>query len=166
MHELLNPTEPVFWVLVSFIGFMGLLAYLGVPKFIGKALDDRADGIRQELDEARKLREDAQKLLADYQAKARDAENEAKAIIEQAKREAEALSAESQRALAESLERRSKLAEEKIARAEAQALSEVRAAAVDTAISAAEKLLAGRVGGSTGTSLIDEAIKDLRGKLN
>ena len=105
MHELLDPSEPVFWVLVAFIGFMALLAYLGVPALIGKALDARAEGIRKELDEAHKLREDAQRLLADYQAKARDAENEARAIIEQAKREAEAMAAESSKALAESLER-------------------------------------------------------------
>ena len=51
---------------------------------IGKALDDRADAIRKELDEARRLREEAQDLLADYKQKQRRAEDEAKAIVEQA----------------------------------------------------------------------------------
>lgn len=163
---MLDPNNPYFWVLVSFLAFMALLIWYGVPAVIGKALDDRADAIRKELDEARRLREEAQALLADYQAKARDAENEAKAIIEQAKREAEALAAESNKSLAESLERRSKLAEEKIARAEAQALTEVRSTAVTAAMAAAEKILVGRVTGATGGTLIDQAIKDLKGKLN
>ena len=51
-----DPHDALFWVLLSFIGFMALLAYYGVPRLIGKALDDRAEGIRKELDEARRLR--------------------------------------------------------------------------------------------------------------
>lgn len=164
--QLFDPNEPLFWVLLSFIGFMALLAYFGVPALIGKTLDQRADGIRKELDEARKLREDAQALLADYQNKARQAENEARSIIEQAKLEAEALSTEARKALGENLERRTKMAEEKIARAEAQAVSEVRATAVGSAMAAAEKLLQERVPGSTSNTLIGDAIRGLKGTLN
>ncbi len=166
MHDLFDPSSTTFWVLVSFVLFMAMLMYYGVPALIGKALDARADAIRKELDDARKLREEAQALLADYQSKARDAENEAKSIIDAAKREAETLAVESRKALAESLERRSKMAEDKIARAEAQAISEVRAAAVGSALAAAEKLLQARVPGATGDGLINEAIAGLKGKLN
>ena len=126
-----NPHNPEFWVMVAFFCFMGLLVYMKVPALLTKGLDDRAEAIRKELDEARRLREEAQQLLADYQKKAREAESEAKAMIDQARIEAEALAQESRRALTESLERRTKQAEDKIARAEAQALGEVRAAAVD-----------------------------------
>ena len=164
--QMLDPSEPLFWVFLSFIGFMALLAKFGVPALIGKTLDQRADSIRKELDEARKLREDAQALLADYQTKAREAENEARSIIEQAKLEAQALATESRKALGESLERRTKMAEEKIARAEAQAVSEVRATAVGSAMLAAEKLLQARVPGTTGDALISEAIRGLKGTLN
>jgi F-type H+-transporting ATPase subunit b len=163
---MLDPSNPLFWVLVAFLTFVALVIYYKVPAIIGKMLDDRADGIRKELDEARKLREDAQALLADYQRKAREAESEARSIIDQAKREAEALAVDARKALAESVERRSKIAEEKIARAETQALSEVRATAVDTAISAAHELLKTRAGGSVGDGLISQSITDLRGKLN
>ena len=163
---LTDPHDPLFWVLVAFLIFVGLVIYYKVPAIIGNALDARADAIRKELDDARKLREEAQALLADYQRKSREAEGEARSIIDQAKREAEALAIETKKALAESIERRGKLAEEKIARAEAQALSEVRATAVDTALAAAERLLKTRVTGSTSDNLIDQSIKDLRGKLN
>ncbi len=161
-----DPSNPLFWVLVAFLTFVALVIYYKVPAIIGKMLDDRADAIRKELDEARKLREDAQALLADYQRKAREAESEARSIIDQAKREAEALAVDARKSLAESVERRSKIAEEKIARAEAQALSEVRATAVDTAISAANELLKTRASGSVGDTLITQSINDLRGKLN
>ena len=163
---LTNPHDPLFWVLVAFLIFVGALLYYGVPAMVGKMLDERADGIRRELDEARKLREQAQALLADYQRKSREAENEAKSIIDQAKREAEAMASETKKNLVESIERRTKQAEDKIARAEAQAISEVRATAVNTALAAAEKMLAARVPGQVGDNLIDQSIKDLKGKLN
>ncbi len=159
-------STPDFWVAVAFLTFIGALIYFGVPGMIGKALDDRADAIRKELDEARRLREEAQNLLADYQRKAREAEEEAKVIVDQAKREAEAVAAETRKALEESVARRAKQAEEKIARAEAQALGEVRGAAVETAMAAAEKIIQDRVSGGQSDQLIDQSIQDLRGKLN
>ena len=161
-----DPHDPKFWVMIAFLLFMALLVFYKVPSLIGKILDDRAEAIRKELDEARRLREEAQQLLADYQRKAREADEEAKTIIQQAKREAEALAAETRKGLADSLERRAKLAEDKIARAEAQAQAEVRGAAVDAALAAAEKILKIRVAGSTAAGLIDESIRDLKGRLN
>ena len=161
-----DPNNPLFWVLVAFLVFVGIVIYVGVPSMIGKLLDDRADAIRRELDEARKLREEAQTLLADYQRKAREAETEAQSIIEQAKREAEALAADSRKSMLESLDRRTKLAEEKITRAQSQALSEVRATAVETAIEAAHNILKTRATGNVSDTLISQSISDLRGKLN
>lgn len=163
---LFDPADPVFWVMIAFFAFIGLLIYYRVPGMIGKALDARADAIRNELDEARRLRDEAQALLADYQRKSREAENEAQAILEQAKRESEALAAETRRNLTESVERRTKLAEDKIARAEAQAVSEVRASAVENAIAAAEKILKNRATGETASALIESSIRDLDSKLN
>lgn len=163
---LFDYSDPVFWVMIAFVLFLGLLIYKGVPGMIGKALDKRAEAIRNELDEARRLRDEAQALLNDYQRKARQAEDEAKSILEQAKRESEALAAETRRSLTESVERRTRLAEEKIARAEAQALADVRASAVDNAIAAAEKILKARAVGATAEALIEKSIRDLGGKLN
>jgi F-type H+-transporting ATPase subunit b len=158
--------NPEYWVLIAFLIFLGICWKAGVPGQIAKALDGRATAIRNELDEARRLREEAQTLLADYQRKQREAEGEAKSIIDQAKREAEAMAADTRKSLAEALERRTKLAEDKIARAEALAISEVRSSAVDTAMAAAHKILAGKTAGATGATLIDDAIRDLKGKLN
>mgnify|MGYP000940141089 CR=1 FL=1 len=163
---MLNPANAEFWVLVGFLAFIGILLYVKVPSLIGKSLDARAEGIRKELDEARRLREEAQELLADYQRKSREAEQEAKDIVAQAKREAESLAAEPRRSLAEQVERRTKLAEDKIKRAETQALTEVRATAVDVALAAAEKLVRVEVAGESGKALIEQSIRDLKSKLN
>ena len=158
--------NPEYWVLVAFLIFVGLLWRAGVPGMIGKSLDGRSQAIRNELDAARRLREEAQALLAEYQKKQRDAETEAKAIVDAAKREAEAMAAETVKTLTEQLQRRTKLAEDKIARAEAQAISEVRATAVDGALAASAKILAAKSVGATAAHLVDASIADLRSKLN
>src|SRR5204863_272172 len=69
--------EAEFWVAVAFVIFVGILIYVGVPKMLTNALDDRAKRVRTELDEARRLKEEAQKLLAEYRAKQRQADQEA-----------------------------------------------------------------------------------------
>jgi F-type H+-transporting ATPase subunit b len=80
--------DPEFWVLVAFV-IVVVVGFIKLGPGIGKALDDRAERIKSELDEARRLREDAQKTLAEYQRKQRDALKEAEAIIAHAKAEAE-----------------------------------------------------------------------------
>jgi F-type H+-transporting ATPase subunit b len=155
-----------FWVAVAFVAFLAILVYYKVPKLIAKALDDRADAIRKELDEARRLREEAQTLLADYQKRHRNVGQEAEAIVDLARREADAFAHETRASLKDALERRTKLAEDKIARAEAQAVDEVRASAIDVAVAAAERILREKMAGSGGAALIDQSIRDLKGRLN
>ena len=68
--------DATFWALVGLVIFLGLIIYLKVPAMVTKSLDDRSEGIRDELEEARKLREEAQSLLADYETKRREAEKD------------------------------------------------------------------------------------------
>ncbi|MGI9481389.1 MAG: F0F1 ATP synthase subunit B [Hyphomicrobiales bacterium] len=159
-------STPDFWVGVSFLLFIALLIWKKVPAMITNALDERAERISAELEEAKKLREEAQALLADYQRKKTEAEKEAEAIVAQAKSEAEAYSVEARKKLAESLERRTQMAEQKIAQAETAAMKEVRAVASELAIDAAGKIIAGEVKGAKATSLIDESIAAVKNKLN
>ena len=155
-----------FWVTLAFVILVIAALYFKFPAMITKALDKRADNIRKELDEARRLREEAQQILADYKRKQNEAEQEAQSIIEQAKSEAANMREEARKALDASIARRARLAEEKIARAEAQAISDVRSAAVDAALGAAEKILVAKTSGATGKELIDQGIADLKGKFN
>jgi F-type H+-transporting ATPase subunit b len=155
-----------FWALVSLVLFFALIIYLKVPGTLAKSLDNRAKAIRDELDQAKRLREEAQELLAEYQRKAREAEAEAEEIVDQARREADALSAEAQKRLEDYVAGRTRLAEQKISQAEAQALQEVRALSADVAIAAAEKILLQRVKGEAGEQLIARSIGDVKAKLN
>jgi F-type H+-transporting ATPase subunit b len=155
-----------FWVAISFVVFVLILLYYRVPKLIAKALDDRAEAIRRELDEARRLREEAHSLLADYQRKHRNVGQETDMIVAAARREAEELAQETRANLKEALERRTRMAEEKIGRAEAQAVDEVRAAAIDVAVAAAEKILREKMAGGGDAALVDQSIRELRGRLN
>jgi F-type H+-transporting ATPase subunit b len=155
-----------FWVAIAFGVFVLILIYLKVPKLIAKSLDDRAEAIRKELDEARRLREEAQNLLADYQKKHRNVGQEAQSILELARKEAEAFGQETRAGLKDLLERRTQQAEDKIARAEAQAVDEVRGAAIELAVSAAEKILREKAAGAGGASLVDQSIRELKGRLN
>jgi F-type H+-transporting ATPase subunit b len=158
--------EPEFWVAISFFIFVGVLLYLGVHKKLAAALDARAATIAKELDEAKRLREEAEKVLADYKRKQGDAVKEAEAIVSLAAKEAEILAAETRRSMNEHFERRMKLAEDKIARAEAEALREVRAAAADAAVAAAQSLIAKSLTPETADKLVKQGIDALKGKLN
>lgn len=157
--------NPEFWVGVAFLGFLALLMYYKVPGLIAKALDDRADALRKEIEEARKLRDEAANLLADYKRRMADAQKEADAIVDRAKQEAAALAAESRTSLAEMLARRTKLAEDKISRAEAQATADVRAAAIEAAVGASHGVIASRLNGDAGHALVNKSIGDIKGKL-
>lgn len=154
--------DTTFWVAVSFVLFIALLVYYHVPRKIIRALDKRAENIQQELAEARRLREEAQSILADYQRKQRDAEKEAKDIVAQAEREAQAYAQETRRQFDEMLERRTRMADEKIARAEAQAVAEVRSRAVDASIEAAERIIAERLDGDKARALINQSLEQVK----
>lgn len=158
--------DPTFWVGVGFVIFLGVVVYFKVPSMIAMALDERSQRIKSELEEARRLREEAQALLAEYQRKQHEAQKEADDIVAQAREDAEAYAREARAKLAESLERRQRLAEEKIARAEADAVNEVRARAAEIAVAAAGRLIAEGLPDAKAKSLIDDGVEAVRDKLN
>jgi F-type H+-transporting ATPase subunit b len=155
-----------FWVAVAFVLFIGVLAYFQVHKLIVKGIDDRRDLIKAELNEARRLKEEAQALLAQYQEKQHAAEQEAAAIVAGAQAEAERLALEAKAKMEDFVARRTKMAESKIAQAEAQALADVRSAAAEAAVAAAETILTRTVKGKVAEDLIAKGIDDVKRKLN
>jgi F-type H+-transporting ATPase subunit b len=152
--------DPEFWILVSAAALLCVL-WKPLKRSLLGALDARAERIGAELDEAKKLREEAERALADYQKKERDAIAEAEAILAHARAEAERGAEQAARGLEEALLRRRRLAEERIAQAEARAVSEIRAVAVDLAIAAAREMMVRSLGEARGAALIDGAIAAL-----
>jgi F-type H+-transporting ATPase subunit b len=158
--------DPETWVAIAFIILMGVFAWLGVHRTVLTALDHRADRIKGELDDARRLKEEAAKVLAEYKAKRATAEREADEIVSNAKAEAERIAADAKTKMEDFVARRTKTAESKIALAEAQAVADVRAAAADAAVQAASTILSQSVKGSLADDLLAKGIAEVRQKLN
>jgi len=141
--------DPEFWVLLAVAIFL-VVVWKPMRRAVVGALDSRAERIRQELDAAHNLRESS----------------DAQAIIARAKEEAERIAAQSLHDLDEALRRRQQLAEQRIAQEEAKAVAEIRAVAVDAAISAARRVIATSLDERGGAALIDDAIAALPRQLH
>lgn len=154
-----------FWIALAFVIFVAAV-YRPVGRMISAALDARGAKIREELDEAVRLREEAQALLAQYERQQSEAAAEAERILAHAGDEAARQAEKAAEALEAALERRKQQALDRIARAEEEALAEVRGAAVDIAVGATRKLLADRLDAKRRAALIDEAIAELDKQLH
>ncbi|WP_417279797.1 F0F1 ATP synthase subunit B [Celeribacter sp.] len=155
-----------FVVLLGFLVFIGILLWKKVPSMIGGMLDQRAAGIKSELDEARALREEAQSILASYERKQREVQEQADAIVAQAKKDAEAAAVKAKEDLKSSIARRLAAAEEQIGAAEAAAIREVRNTAITVAVAAATDVIAKNMSAADANALIDTSIAEVGDKLH
>ena len=155
-----------FIVTLGFILFILVLFYFKVPGMIGKMLDQRAEGIKNELDEARALRDEAQAILASYERKHKEVQEQADRIVEAARKDAEAAAAQAKEDLAKSVARRLAAAEDQITSAQSAAERDVRDAAVSIAINAARDVIAKQLTAAEANKLIDAAISDVETKLH
>jgi F-type H+-transporting ATPase subunit b len=157
--------HPTFWVAVAFVLFFVLFGKK-MGGVIAVMLDDRSAAIANQIEEATRLREEAQDMLASYEKKQHEALKEAESIVAAAKDEAERLAAEAAKQLDNNLKRSEQMAADRIAQAQAQAIAEVKAMAVDIAMDAAKRILTSDISATKANALIDESIKGLDGKLN
>lgn len=132
------------WIAVSFLIFFALFAKFVWPK-IAKSLDDRSDKIRDQLEQASRLRAEAEALLASYQAKQQEMLKEAETIIAHAQRDAAELQARAAEDLKQALDRRAQQAKEKIARAETEAVAHIRTRIIESATETARGLVASKL---------------------
>jgi F-type H+-transporting ATPase subunit b len=153
--------DPTFWVLISFTFFIATLVFLKLPAMVGRMLDERSEGIANQVAEARKLREEAQTLLASYERQQHDAVGEAQEILDHAKVEAERAAADAKIAMEETIARREALAQDKITQAEATAVKEVRDVAVEVAVATARILVAENLQADQADALVDKSIDEL-----
>jgi F-type H+-transporting ATPase subunit b len=156
--------DATFIAFVAFALFFALIIFLKVPGMILSSLDTRSQAIAKELHDARRLREEAEALLASYEAKRAAAEADAKAIVDHAKEQAAAVVEETRAAMADAMKRREMQAEDRIAQAETKATDEVRAAAADAAIAAAERMIRERMNDTTQSALVAEGASELKRK--
>ena len=81
--------DATFWVAVSFLIFVGLLFYLKVPQKIGRSLDESIKKIKEEIDNAEKLKDEAKNILSEYESKVSKSKQEIKNLIQKAEKQAE-----------------------------------------------------------------------------
>ena len=129
-----------------------------MPQKLASLLDARADRIRQELEDARKLREEAQTLLARFERQQKEVSGQADAIVAHAKADAERAAEEAKANLKQTIARRMRAAEEQIASAEANAVKEVKDRAVEIAVAAAREVIARHMTEERNDRLVNEAI--------
>ena len=163
--EFWNLGNPELWVGVGFIAFLLILWFAGAFKTAGAALDAKAKTIQTDLDEAARIRAEAEALLADIQKQREESEAQAKAMLASAEEQARLLAADAKARLEESIAIRTRLAERKIAAAEAEAAAQVKAAAIDLAAKAAETVLANQLATQGADPLVDRGIAQLAEKL-
>jgi len=133
--------DATFWVMVSFFLFIGLLIYFQIPQKIKSSLDENIGGIKNQIDEADKLKEDAKNILTEHEKKISNSKAEVELLINKANEEAEKNVIKTNQNFHNLMDNRKKNAEERIKQLKNQALKDIKNTSVKIAIESVEKLL-------------------------
>jgi F-type H+-transporting ATPase subunit b len=167
-HEEAEPTfhgvTPPMFIALAMLFVIAVLIWKKVPGAIGRALDSKIALIRDQLAEAESLRKEAEALKAEYEARAKSGDKDRKALLERARHEAEEIVAKAKIDAEALIERRTRMAEDKIAAEERTAVEQLRAAAAEAAARAAARLIAERHDDKSDAKLVDQAIKEIAGR--
>ncbi|WP_454598792.1 F0F1 ATP synthase subunit B family protein [Qipengyuania sp. SM2507] len=162
VEPMLLGLAPYQWVSIAMLVLL-LIAFFGakVHKTIGGGLDSRIAAIRDQLDEAKKLRAEAEALRDEYAAKIADAQKDAEAMLANARTEADAVMQRAEEDSADMVVRRQRMAEDKIAAAEREAIEDVRNRAARAATAASRTLIAEKHDAAKDRELANEIISGL-----
>ena len=133
--------DATFWVTISFIIFLGVLIYFKVPQKIKEVLDQNILNIKNQINEAEKLKEDAKNILIEHEKKISNSKNEVQKMINKANDEAEKNVIKSNEEFNKIMENRKRNAEERIKQLKNQAVKDIKNTSVKIALESAEKLI-------------------------
>ena len=133
--------DATFWVTISFFIFLGILVYFKVPQKIKETLEQNISNIKNQVNEAEKLKEDAKNILIEHEKKVSNSKNEVKEMINKANEEAEKNIVRVNKEFHNLMENRKKNAEERIRQLKNQAEKDIKNASVKIAIQTVEKLI-------------------------
>ena len=133
--------DATFWVAVSFFIFFGGLVYLKVPQKVNNLLDEKIKLIRNEIDEAEKLKNESKNLLSDYENKIDASKKETKEIISLAKKQSEKVIIEKTNKFHQDMDLKKKNAEQKIIQLKEEALQDIKKASVKISIESVGNLI-------------------------
>ncbi len=132
--------DATFWVTVSFFIFLGILIYFKIPQKVKETLEQNISNIKNQINEAEKLKEDAKNILTEHEKKISNSRNEVKEMINKASEEAEKNVIKANQEFHKAIEIRKKNAEERIRQLKNQAEKDIKNASVKIAIESVEKL--------------------------
>ena len=133
--------DATFWVTISFFIFLGILIYFKIPQKIKNLLDQNILTIRNQVNEAEKLKEDAKNILIEHEKKISNSKKEVQNMIDKANEEAEKNVIRVNQEFYRVMENRKKNAEEKIKQLKNQATKDIKNASVKIALESVEKLI-------------------------
>jgi F-type H+-transporting ATPase subunit b len=159
-NQLLPATNELIWGAIGFLVVFFFLWRLGLPA-IKKAMDDRTERIRNDLDQAERQRTEADTLLSEYRAQLADAKNESARIIEEARQQADALKRDQEARLQSELADLRARATADIDSAKAQAISDLRGEVAQLAIGAAEIVVGRNLDQAAQVQLVEDYINQV-----
>ena len=133
--------DAAFWVTVSFFIFLAGLIYLKVPQKVGGLLDEKIKQIKNELDEAEKLKNESKNLLSNYENKIDESKKETKEIINYSKKQSEKIIIEKTNKFHQDMDLKKKNVEQKISQLKEDALQDIKKASVKISIEAVTSLV-------------------------
>ena len=146
------------------LGIFLLLAGRPIYRIITNSLDARAQKIADELKNARELKKQAETLLASVENEAKKAEDTAKEIIVNAKEQAKMIAVESEEKLQAEIDRKIKIADERISIAEKSALNQIKKEAVNIAIDTTRDTIQKKMDTKMSDRLIKNALDKISSK--
>ena len=156
-----NPIIPkgdeLFWGTLSFAVLVFVMWKYAFP-MVQRTMEERANRIRKDLDDAERLKAEANTILEDYQRQLADARNEANRVIEEARQTADQLRRDLMaRAEQDALEMRQRSQEEILA-AQQRAMADLRASVKNLVIDLTEKVVERNLDRATNEALIESFI--------
>ena len=133
--------DATFWVMISFFLFIGLLIYFQIPQKIKTMLEENISNIKNQIDEADKLKEDAKNILTEHEKKISNSKTEVKSMIAKASEKVEKNIIKTNQDFHNLMENRKRNAEERIKQLKNQAIKDIKNTSVKIAIESVEKLL-------------------------
>ncbi len=133
--------DATFWVAISFFIFIGILVYFKIPKKVDKVLEESIFNIKNQINEAEKLKEEAKNILSENEKKISNSKAEVKSMINKANEDSEKNIIRTNEEFHRLMDNRKKNAEERIKQMKNQALKDIKNTSVKIAIESVEKLL-------------------------
>ena len=158
--------DATFWVAIAFIIFIAGLVYLKVPQKINSLLNNMIEDIRNELDEAEKLKKEAKNLLNESHEKLENAQIGNEQIIKNAREESEKLIIEINNKFFQTSENRKKITEQKIVQMKEDAIKSIKDISIKIAIESVTKLIKTSINKSKLDTLFEENLNQAKNTLN